>query len=71
MTKWAADRSHPCRYEPKRVAVTLNGKPAFEVQGTFAPGRVGLYNFARPQTRYSGVSITGTPMAGGGAGTPR
>jgi hypothetical protein len=60
---WTTGKEHDLevRYEPTRVRISLDGKPLFDVEGKFTPGRIGFYNFGQPDARYSGLSIEPRP----------
>ncbi len=52
---WKAQTDHEFEltYNRDRVRILIDGKPIFDVKGTFAPGRFGFFNFSQEKVRYS------------------
>jgi hypothetical protein len=55
--KTGQDYAFEVRYEKDRIRIGRDGKPLFDVKGTFPAGRFGFYNVRLANTRYSGATI--------------
>jgi hypothetical protein len=49
-------------YYGDRVTIAIDGKPVFDVKGTFPAGRFGFYNYSQAAVRYEGFTRTGQPL---------
>ncbi len=54
---WAdyGQNSFKVSYTESNIKIWINGSKVFDVEGNFAPGRFGFYNFSQPFVWYNGV----------------
>jgi len=69
---WRHDREYDLELSVRRGRVTLrlDGAAIFDVVGSFAPGRFGLYAYSQPEVRFRDVTLTTgntAPVAKAGA----
>lgn len=58
---WKARTDHEFElsYHRDRVQISIDGKPIFDVKGSFKPGRFGFFNFSQEMVSYSGFASVG------------